>query len=174
MTDKQKNTALVIGFLILLFISYQFSIKNTFVLKKRVNELKKEKELLSNANQRILNLQQENRYLDSILAKKEISIENSFQQTLLQKLNTFKKSIPLSIISFNEPHTIEQNNTIVKTYSFEIKGTFSSLLKLLNTLERQQLGQLISLDFEKKKNYRKNKEELIGKFFIQKLTQKNK
>jgi hypothetical protein len=172
MTDKQKNIALIVGFLILLLISYQLAIKNTFVLKKRANELQQEKELLSNASQRIFNLQQENRYLDSILMKKEISIENSFQQTLLQKLNTFQKSISISIISFHEPHSIEQNNTVIKTYSFEIKGNFNALLKLLNTLETQQLGQLISIDFEKKKNYRRNKEELIGKFFIQKLTQK--
>lgn len=172
MTDKQKNIALIVGFLILLLISYQFAIKNTFVLKKRANALQQEKELLSNASQRIFNLQQENKYLDSILAKKEISIENSFQQSLLQKLNTIQKSKSIAIISFQEPHSIEQNNTVIKTYSFEIKGNFNALLKLLNTLETQQLGQLISIDFEKKKNYRRNKEELIGKFYIQKLTQK--
>lgn len=172
MTIKQKNIALVVGLLILLLIAYQFSIKKTFELKRQARELRKEKELLSDASQRILNLQQENRYLDEILKKKEISIENSFQQTLLQKLNTFQKSISINIISFNEPHRIEQNNTIVNTYSFEIKGSFNALLQLLNTLESQQLGQLISVDFEKKKNYRSNREELIGKFFIQKLRQK--
>ncbi|PQJ76535.1 hypothetical protein [Polaribacter glomeratus] len=173
MTDQQKNIGLVAGFLILLLISYQFSIKKTLELKDSASELKKEKEMLSNASQRIFDLQQENKYLDSILQKKEISIENSFQQTLLQKLNSFQKIVPVEIISFNEPHTFEENNTILKTYSFEIKGEFSSLIKLMNTLERQQLGKLISVDFEKKRNYRKNKEELIGNFYLQKLEQKN-
>ena len=42
MTDKQKNIALVIGFVFLLMISYVFSIQKTFDLKSRVKALKKE------------------------------------------------------------------------------------------------------------------------------------
>ena len=57
------------------------------------------------------------------------------------------------------------------TYSFEIKGNFSALLQLTNNLEREQLGAIISVHFEKKKNYRRNKQELIAKFYIQKLAQ---
>jgi len=173
MTDQQKNIGLIVGFLILLMISYQFSIKRTLELKERAVKLNNEKEMLSNASERIFSLQQENKHLDAILQKKEISIENSYQQTLLQKLNSFQKIVPVEIISFHEPHIFEENNTILKTYSFEIKGEFSSLIKLMNTLERQQLGKLISVDFEKKKNYRRNKEELIGNFYLQKLAQKN-
>tara|TARA_R110002051_G_scaffold2660_1_gene14289 strand:+ start:32657 stop:33178 length:522 start_codon:yes stop_codon:yes gene_type:complete len=172
MTDKQKNSALVAGFVLLLLISYFFSIEKTFDLKQRAKELYQEKELLQNASQRIFNLQQENKYLDSILQVKEISIENSFQQTLLQKLNSFQKEVPVTIMAFNEPHIIEQDNTILKTYSLEIKGDFQSLMLLLNTFEKQQLGKLTSVTFEKKKNYRRNREELIGEFFIQKRTQK--
>lgn len=172
MTDKQKNIGLIVGFILLLLISYQFSIRKTLDLKNRASVLTKEKELLSNASQRIFNLQQENRYLDSILQKKEISIENSFQQTLLQKINAYQKDVKVDIISFDEPHIFIRENTVLKTYSFEIKGNFSELLKLMNFLERQQLGKSISVNFEKKKNYRRNREELIGQFIIQNLTQK--
>lgn len=170
MTNQQKNIALVLGFLLLLIISYVFSIQKTLDLKSRTKELKKEKEMLSNASELIFSLQQENRYLDSILLKKELSIENSFQQTLLQKLNTFSKTATIEIISFDEPHINIENNTNLKTYSFEVKGSFSSLLKLVNTIEKQQLGEIISINFEKKKNYRSNKEELIAQFYIQKFS----
>ena len=171
MTDKQKNIALVIGFVFLLMISYVFSIQKTFDLKSRVKALKKEKELVSNASERIFSLQQENKYLDSILQQKELSIENSFQQTLLQKLNAFSKLETIEIISFDEPHVFNESKTNLMTYSFEVKGSFKALLKLLNTLEKQQLGKLLSINFEKKKNYRRNREELIGQFYIQKLSQ---
>ncbi|PQJ80292.1 hypothetical protein [Polaribacter porphyrae] len=172
MNDKQKNIALVIGFVLLFIISYVFSIQKTIDVKKSAKSLYKEKELLENASQRIFLLQQENKYLDSILKAKEISIENSFQQTLLQKLNSFQAKVPIDIIAFSEPHTIEENSTLLKTYSFEIKGTFNALLQLLNTLEKQQLGKLVSVKFEKKKNYRRNRDELIGHYFIQKRTQR--
>ena len=55
MTDKQKNIALVVGFVFLLIISYSFSLKKTFELKHTLIELRKEKALLSNAEQRIFN-----------------------------------------------------------------------------------------------------------------------
>ena len=130
-------------------------------------ELTKEKELVSNASERIFNLQQENKYLDSILQLKELSIENSFQQTLLQKLNVFSKTVSIEIISFDEPHLFREINTNLMTYSFEVKGDFKALLKLVNTLEQQQLGEIISINFEKKKNYRRNKQELTAQFHLQ-------
>ena len=167
MKDKQKNIALIVGFLVLLIISYVFSIQKTLDLKSNVKELTKEKELVSNASERIFNLQQENKYLDSILQLKELSIENSFQQTLLQKLNAFSKTATIEIISFNEPHLFREINTNLMTYSFEVKGTFKTLLKLVNTLEKQQLGEIISINFEKKKNYRRNNYELTALFHLQ-------
>jgi hypothetical protein len=57
------------------------------------------------------------------------------------------------------------------TYSFAMKAGFDVLLRLINTIERQQLGELIAINFEKKRNYRRNKEELIGEFYIQRRTQ---
>jgi hypothetical protein len=133
----------------------------------KLTGLQKDKELVANASGRIFSLQQENRYLDSVLQQRDLSIENSFQQTLLKKLNIFKKTTPIEIISFQEPHTFKDKNVTLMTYSFEIKADFSALLQLVNNLERQQLGEIISVNFEKKKNYRRNKQELIGKFYIQ-------
>jgi hypothetical protein len=167
MSDKQKNIALVGGFLFVLIISYVFSIQKTFDLKSRVHQLKKEKELVANASERIFSLQQENKYLDVILQQKELSIENSFQQTLLQKLNAFSKRATITIISFEEPHLFRENKTHLMTYSFEVKGTFKALLTLVNTLEKQQLGEIISINFEKKKNYRRNRQELTAQFHLQ-------
>lgn len=172
MSDKQKNIALVFGFVFLLVISYFFSIQKTIALKTRSNKLEKDKELVLNASQRIFGLQQENAYLDSILQLKDLSLENSFQQTLLNRIGSFSKKEKIDIISFQEPHIFMQNNTNLNTYFFEIKGSFNALLKLVYYLEQQQLGTLISINFEKKKNYRKNKEELFGEFHIQKMLQK--
>lgn len=170
MTGKQKNIGLIVGLVLLLFLSYQFSIKKTIALKAQSRLLKKEKELLTNANGKILNLQLENKYLDSILEKKELSIENSFQQTLFQKVQQFTGDNNAQIISFDEPHYFDEKDTQIATYSFQVKGSFRDLLALTNHLERIQLGKLISVQFEKKKNYRRNKEELTGKYYLEKLS----
>lgn len=170
MIGRQKNIGLIFGLVLLLFLSYQFSIKNTIALKERLSLLKKEKELLTNANSKILNLQLENKYLDSILEKKELSIENSFQQTLFQKVQQFTSENNAQIISFDEPHYFEEKDTQIATYSFEVKGYFKDLLGLTNHLERIQLGKLVSVRFERKRNYRRNREELTGKYYLEKLS----
>jgi uncharacterized protein YnzC (UPF0291/DUF896 family) len=171
MNNKNKNRLLIVGFFVVLFIAYSFSIKKTMEAKGLLTTLRSEKELQSNAQSKIFNLQQENAHLDSILRKKDLSIENSFQQTLLKKINSFAEKEKITIISFEEPHEVERNEIHLKTYFFEIKGNFRALLKLINELERQQLGQLVSVNFTKKKNYRTNRTALTCQFYIQKLKQ---
>lgn len=161
----------MVGFLLMLIVSYVFTIQKTVDLKSKLNALEKDAEMMSGATTKIVQLQHENKKLDSILKKNEVSIENSFQQILLKKLNEFSKNAALEIISFKQPHRYEHQGRIVMTYAFEVKGNFKSLLQLTNTIERQHLGVLVSLNFEKKRNYRKNKDELIGLFYIQKLNQ---
>ena len=173
MTNKQKNIALVVGFLLLLLISYVFSIQKTIDLKSKLTMLTKEQELMSDVGIQIFNMQQKNRHLDTVLQQKELSLNNSFQQVLFNKLNVFKKECSIEVITFNEPHQIIKNNTKLLTYSFKIKGNFIALLQLTNYIERQQLGTLTSVNFEKKKNYRRNKEEITGLFYLQKLEQQD-
>ncbi len=171
MTNKQKNIALVVGFLLLFLISYVFSIQKTIDLKSKLTLLTKEQELMSDAGIQIFNMQQKNRHLDTVLQQKELSLNNSFQQVLFNKLNVFKKECSIEVLSFDEPHQTIKDHTKLLTYSFKIKGNFITLLKLTNFIERQQLGTITSVNFEKKRNYRRNKEELTGVFYLQKLEQ---
>ena len=173
MTNKQKNIALVVGFLLLFLISYIFSIQKTIDIKSKLTMLTKQQELMSNAGTQIFNLQQKNRHLDAVLQQKELSIKNSFQQVLFNKLNVFKKECSIEVLSFDEPHQSIKDHTKLLTYSFKIKGNFIALLQLTNYIERQQLGTLTSVNFEKKKNYRRNKEEITGLFYLQKLEQQD-
>tara|TARA_R110001606_G_scaffold342855_1_gene491418 strand:- start:1023 stop:1538 length:516 start_codon:yes stop_codon:yes gene_type:complete len=169
MDIKLKNKILVVGFIASLFIVYKFAISNTVEAQKIVSELSKEKLLLNNVSTKISNLKAKEAQLDVILKKKNISINNSFQQTLLQSVTSFAKKNKLQIIAFNEPHVFNTNVTGLHTYSFEVKGNFNSLLKMVNHLENLQLGELISIKFEKKKNYRSNTNYLTCKVFLQKV-----
>jgi len=125
MTNKQKNIALVVGFLLLFLISYVFSIQKTIDLKSKLTMLTKEQELMSDVGIQIFNMQQKNRHLDTVLQQKELSLNNSFQQVLFNKLNVFKKECSIEVITFNEPHQIIKNN---KSYS----PTLSKLKEILS------------------------------------------
>ncbi len=170
MSSKQKNIGLLIGFLLALFLVYQFAIKKTISYKNKYEKELKEKELLDNAGTKINFLQRKNRHIDSILTSRNISIQHSFQQTILQNVTNFSIQEKLQIVDFNAPHLFTENQTITETLIFEVKGNYHSLLKLINYLEQEQLGKLLSVHFEKKKNYKTNRQYLTAKIYLQKIS----
>jgi hypothetical protein len=169
MDIRIKNKILAIGFIVSLFIVYKFAVSNTIEVKKMVKILNDEKLLLNNISEKISNLQVKEVQLDVILKKRNISINHSFQQTLLQNVNSVAKKNSLQIMAFNEPHKYNNGVTKLFTYSFEVKGDYISLLRMINHLENLQLGNLISVNFEKKKNFRSNTNFLTCKILLQKV-----
>lgn len=174
MSLKQKNIALITGFVILLWLTYQFSISNTIEVKHKYNALLAQKELISNVPQQISYLKQQDLYYNAILEKNKITAESSFQNNLLQIINSFATKNQLKIIAFNEPHEVIKNDAILKTYTFKVKGSFNQILKLLHVLEQYgNYGKMISINFNKKKNYKTNNIFLECEIFLQKIESKN-
>ena len=164
-----KNKILIVCFIASLFIVYRFAVSNTIEARKVVSDLTKEKILLTNVSSKIATLKAKELQLDKILKKKNISIHTSFQQALLQNVSSFAKKNKLQIIAFNQPHLFNTNITKLHTYSFEVRGHFNSLLKLTNHLENLQLGKLVSIKFEKKKDFRKNTSFLTCNVLLQRV-----
>ncbi len=173
MTLVQRNIMLGIGFLALLWLSYEFSFSKTIQVKKNYSELKKESEIFSNISQKLLTLKQQDKYYDSILTSKKISFETSFQNNLLSTINSFADSSNITVISFDQPHLFDLDNTITSTYSFSVKGSFEKITRLLFKLEQEyKLGKIVSVNYSKKKNYRRNSVYLECRILLQQITQK--
>ena len=157
MSLQQKNSALLVGFILLLWLGYQFSFSKTFQLKGQHKTLLKEQALFTNVSQKLTALKQQDVYYDSILKSKRISSESSFQNSLLQTITAFADTTNIKIVAFNNPHIFKADNTIFNTFSFTLKGSFSKITQLIYQLEQNyKLGKIISVNFEKKKNYRRN------------------
>lgn len=170
MSLKQKNIILLVGFIVLLWITYQFSISKTLEARSTYNTLSRQKEAISNIPQQVNYLKQQNTHYDSLLEKNKISAESSFQNNLLQTINSFATNNNLKIVSFNEPHQFIKDDAILKTYSFTIKGSYANTLKLIYKLEQHgNYGKLISINFEKKKNYKRNRIFLECTILLQKI-----
>lgn len=170
MNSKQKNRMLVLGFVAILLVAYQFSFKKTFELGTSIQNLSKEKELLSNANERIHYLQQHNTHLDSILQSNNVSADRSFEQNLFQRLEKLRKEHKTTIVSFDQPHEFVSDEATMLSYTIEVKGDFRNLMLFASSLEKQRMGKFSSVEFVKKRNHRKRKNELICKIILQKLS----
>lgn len=167
---NKKNIVLLLGFLLMLVIGYKFSISKTIAASRQYASINKQRELLSDIPSQISYLKQQNKFYEDVLAKNQISSESSFQNNLLKIVNTFAKENKLAITGFKEPHIIEQNDAVTKTYQFSVKGDYTSILKLLHTIEQYgNYGKIISTDFQKKKNYKTNKVFLECTVFLQRV-----
>ncbi len=124
---------------------------------------------MKNITSNISLLKQENKYIDSILINENVSVNNSFQQILLKKINTYKESNPIEIIKFKNPVNITENSNISQLYPITIKGSFNALLAFLNFFEQEGFGEIKSFSFIKNKDYSRNKEYLTLDLYLKKI-----
>ena len=172
MNLKQKNIALLIGLVLLLWVANRLSFSKTFELKKQYEISQKEQKLFSNVSQKLLSLQQQNVYYDSILKSKKISTESSFQNNLLQTITSFADTTNTKVVAFKDPHKFKVNETLINTFSFTLNGNFSKIVQLIYILEQQyKLGKIVSVNFEKKKNYKRNNTFLECTILLQQIEQ---
>ena len=161
MTKQQKNTVLIVSFVMALILCYQLAIKNTLQLKDQHKHLVNEAVSLKNAPQQLSLLKQKNIYYDSLLTKFQLN-DSSIQNNLLKVINTYASTNALKVVNFLEPHISENDNLVIKTYDFTLEGTYNTINQLIYLLEQKtKFGEIISLHFEKKKNYR------TGRFYLQ-------
>ncbi len=161
MTNKTKNIALLVGFLLALVLSYQLAISKTVALKKEFNLLKKQEVLFENTPKQISLLKQKQKYYDSLLIKYQMA-GSSLQNNLLKTINAFADSSHIKVVSFLEPHSIVKDDLKINTYQFVLEGHYNAILKLIHKLEQDtRFGEITNLHFEKKKNFR------TGKYYLQ-------
>ncbi|MFY7669768.1 hypothetical protein ACOSP6_01635 [Tenacibaculum sp. MEBiC06402] len=169
MSYKRKNILLLIGFIVSIPLLYYTTFKSTIDLKNTYAKLLKEKIETDNITSRTLAFRYEGKYIDSILAKENIFVDNSFQQILLKKINGYQESSKIEIIEFNNPIEVLDNSIKSQLYPITIKGDFNSLLQFLNYFEREGLGEIKSYSFKKKKDYARRKEYLVLELLLKKV-----
>ena len=161
MTQKNKNIVLIGVFIILVVLSYKYAISNTLQLKQEYKTLKQDAIAFNNMPLQLSSLKKKENYLDSLLNKYQLD-EGSIQNSMLKTINTYAESKSLKVIDFIEPHSLVQNDITVKTYQFTLEGDYNSIISLIHQMEQNtKYGEIINLNFQKKKNYR------TGRYFLQ-------
>jgi len=160
MTQRSKNIALILAFIVMLIVSYKLSISETVSSYKSVEELRIQAENSKTIGSRFNSLKRQEAYFDSILGANQIK-SNSTQNNLLDFLNSQSEKKSFSITTFNEPHIIKNDLSKISSYSFKLSGSFNDILSVIYSLEQEyNFGKVSHLDFEKKKDYRKNRNYL--------------
>ncbi|MBQ0735005.1 hypothetical protein [Aquimarina celericrescens] len=171
MTQRNKNILLIVGLLLMLFIAYRFGYSKTFSLRSEVTKLETQKLAYQSAPAQLAALTNKEKQLDEILQKNNVE-GSSLQNNILTTLNTLSNLSEFKIIAFEEPHifTNETSQKTATTYNFTIQGNYKSLIDVVYALEQKySFGNLIHVDFEKKKNFRTRKSYLQCRVLLQRL-----
>ena len=166
MTLKEKNRWAVIGFCLVVLLSYQYAIKNTFDTRSALKTAEAKANSAADVPYQVSLLKKKSVYLDSLLNKNRIKA-TSLENNILNHLNTYADSTRIKIIAFNKPHKIQKEDHEVSTYEFTLEGSFNALLGLIYTIEQKtRFGEVSHLQFKKIKNYRTGRYSLQAHVLI--------
>ena len=163
-----KNKLLLLGLAILLFASYKLAIEKTLLLRKEYLLLENQVENAENLPKKIAALEQKESYYDSIIAKMDTGI--SVQNDLLKTINQEAAKNNTNVLDFNPPHRYQTGDVELNTFSFNVRGAYTDILKVIHTVEQKgSFGEVVHVDFKKKKNHRTNTYRLEATVFIQQV-----
>ena len=171
MTQRNKNILLVSGLIVMLFFAYRFGFSKTFVISSEVDKLEAQKQAYQSAPAQLAALSNKEKQLDAILEQNNVE-GSSLQNNILKTLNTLSNESGFTIIAFEEPHifTDEESKKTTTTYNFTLQGDYKALINVIYALEQKySFGNVVQMQFEKKKNFRTRSTYLQCNILLQRL-----
>jgi hypothetical protein len=160
MRQRNKNIFLIIGFILVLIIAYQYAFSTTFKLRDEVKRLEANYSDPVQTNQLSSEIASRIKYADSVLTSNNAN-KGTVQSNLLEFLNRKSTNDDIVISEFKEPHVFEFQNRKSRSYMFSIKGNYKALEQTLYELEQDYaFGEVLHTSFMKLRNYRKQEDYL--------------
>lgn len=168
MKQSTKNVVLVAGFFLVLLVAYQYSFSKTFEVKRELHNVKKQVEQSSESLQNLNFLKEKEAHLNSFISDNRFGNNTSLQNDLLKILNDNAGEKSFKIINFKEPHIQKNKNATITSFLFSLEGEYFSIQEVLYKLEKDySFGSLSHISFERKKDYRLNRNYLQCSVLVQ-------
>ncbi len=170
LTYKQKLVGL--GFLaVILFLTANkrsFSVtKNAYA---QVQDLEKKIDYISTSNQGIDEMQNELAFYDKVIGKQGVRAEEVQQKIL----DYSTEQLQTNLVSIEEIHVAESNNFTIITNQLLIEGDFNALLEAVYNFEKKfKYSKIVSISFDKIKEYQTRKDKLRVKIIFQNYEKTN-
>ena len=169
MKTSLKNKLLFGGIVLMLFVSYKLALEKTLTSRSEYLRHESLSESVKDIPKRISMLSQKESYYDSLLNNMDLG-DTSVQNNLLKVLNQEADKNKIKVMDFNQPHVHKTDEGQLNTYSFKLQGTYADILKAVYTIEQKgNFGDIVHLNFEKQKDYRKRKPYLEATVLVQNI-----
>lgn len=131
-SNKQKFRITAIGIVVLIWISYHFSISRTIDLWKEYHQLEQQQALIEDIPEQLPLLNEEIKQLENILGNSE---EMDFSTLLLGQVDMLCQQNNVQLIEIPEKHIFRGDNLIVETLNIHLLGRYSNQLRMISAME---------------------------------------
>jgi len=164
--DK-RNKALIAGCVLLSIMAYKLAISKTWQARREYKDLRTKSLATGNLPQQLALLSQKKQYYDSVMAQMDLG-DTSVQNNLLRAVNEEAQKRQVKVMDFDPPHVHASGEHDLLTHSFVLNGNYTDILQVVHHLESKgNFGEVVHLDFEKKRDYSKRKPFLEAVVFVQ-------
>ena len=171
MTQKNKNISLITGLVFVFILAYVYGFSKTIAVGNQLEQLQKQELLYKSAPSQLKALTVKEANLNKVLEANNLS-GTSLQNNLLEMLNTSSANLNFKITGFENPHLVKEPATgsNITTYNFTLSGDYNSLIQIIHQLEQKSsFGNIVHVNFNKKKNYRTGKYNLLCSILLQRI-----
>jgi len=169
-TYRQKNIALLIGFVLSIIAIYPITISNTVKLGKNIHQLELQEQQAVHAPLAIANYNQNIKQLDEQISS-YVSDTLEGEQYLLELVSNFSQQNNLTLTAFHQPTATQKEKITIYTREVALEGEYIPLLRLLHYLEyTKKIGRMASVEFETYIQKRSRRKKLQMSLFIQNCT----
>ena len=161
---KQRFIYICSGFIVIIFLSYYFSISKTIQEIKQTDQLSK---LVSytNENETFFDITQKVNYYDSLITKQNLLNNPNY---LLYEINSFSAKKKIRVANFTAPEASVKDNFTFFDQTIEVEGDFFQLLRLLHHLEQESdIRNIAGIELVKYKDRQTRKLKLKCLIYLQ-------
>jgi hypothetical protein len=169
---KRKNVFLLIGGLLLLVITWEFSFSKTWTLFTANQKMSNAMQYSQNGMKGIQNIKAEISQLNTKISRFDTS--SSRQQELIGYISRFAEKENFKIIEIPKTTSEKNNGFQIETNILKVQGDYIGLVKLIYSIEyKDHLCKVAGVDFQKNINLKTHQEYLITTLYLQNI-KKNK
>jgi len=164
---------LVVALLLIFVLAYKFSFARTFEQNRKITLLENDITINSSIAEKLISIKQREKNVIMLLkgsAVEGVSIQNQLLKVLTNP--NFRNTKNYQLIDFKTPHEYldKETNTVIITYNFKLQGSYNTLLNVLYNLEQKQsLGNIISVNFLKEKDFSRRRDYLTCEVLLQRF-----
>lgn len=168
MDYQQKYRFLLIGIVFFVVVAYWLAFSKTWTAYQASTQLEQQLSSAGQAWQDIESYQQQIQQLEA-----QQNNQSFTQNYFFQKITAFCQEHQLAIQDMPESMVYEQQDMKILHNPLKVEGAFVPMVRLLYHLEQEeQLGRVVSVDFNLGKNYQSRKEELTAHIHLQNIQNK--